>query len=335
MCFTESSINPEALKLEMGGNDDYQWSFESDEALQKYGTGMPSFKAEEPPVTPPISEDRSRSNSIMSSTEELEQEEEEEEQDEFFDAKDSLPSIPITLPITTETLLQEQLIIPQPTTAITTTKSPTHLPGTLNYNTNSYYGNLSTWAGLRMGVGFLTSFIDTKQGLHQKQITPISTLSNTTSNNDIDELLLPSTLSKPSEDIILVNPSIETSTTTTATAATSDIIHPPLNNTIISITGYNLKRLELYFKKLTHQLLHLSFGQRGMIYWVLLYVFLRGPVESLVKRSLVRISIVGPQRIATATIGLTAAMAAVVGTSFSSSIEKRYTHNNKRIPPPL
>jgi hypothetical protein len=303
----------------MGGNDDYEWTFDSDETLKKYGTGIPHIIAEETPVTPPISEDRSRSNSIISATSG-------DEDDIYFDANDSLTSIPLTPPITEE---QQNLIIPHPITIMKSPNltSPTSLPGTSNYNTNSYYGNLSSWAGLRMGVEFLTSFIDTKKGdYHQhraeKQIASFaaSTLNNT-NTNEIDELLLPS-ISSQSDNIVIVNPTTNTTAEITNTTST-EMIHPPFDNTNISIAGYNLKLIETYLKRLTHRILELSMGQRGMVYWVLLYMFLRGPVESLVKRSLVRTSIVGPQRITTTTIGITAAVAAVVGTSISSSIERK------------
>lgn len=109
----------------MGGDDRFQWSFELDKVLQKYGTG---HIEEQLPYTPPASEEHSRSNSIS------DKEESESEEETFYDATDSLPSIP---PVVNSVPIPDHLPIPMNTTSLTSR------------------------AGLRMGTDFLTSFIDT------------------------------------------------------------------------------------------------------------------------------------------------------------------------------
>lgn len=253
----------------MGGNNRFEWSFQSDQVLQKYGSGI----QQELPDTPP--EERSRSSSIS--------------EDEFFDANDTLLSIPLTPPILES--------IPHPiitnTMVPTSLTSPTSLPGTLNHNTKSYYGNLSSWAGLRMGVEFLTSFIDTQKGGHHQREKKIAA--------SIENIYHTPTPPIPeSSSVIIVNSQQ----------------HPDM-----PITSF--KHLEMYLKRITHYILRVSFGQqRGMVYWVLLYFFLRGPLESVVRKSLARTSLIEPSHITTTTIGITAVVAAVFSSSLSDKVEK-------------
>lgn len=241
----------------MGGNNRFVWSLESDQVLQKYGSGQ-----HELPDTPP--QERSRSNSVIS-------------EDEFFDATDSLP---------------QEIIIPQNVIMSPSLISHSSLPGTLNHHTKSYYGNLSSWAGLRMGVEFLTSFIDTQKGGHHQRQKKIAA--------SIENIYQTPPNEEPSS-VIIVN---------------SQHQHADVTS---------LKRIELYLKRITHYLLKLSLGQqRGMVYWVLLYFFLRGPVELVVRKSLTHTSL-NPSRISTTTLGITAAVAAVVSSSLSDKVEK-YRH---------
>ncbi|EPB92928.1 hypothetical protein HMPREF1544_00002 [Mucor circinelloides 1006PhL] len=320
-------ISEDRILKDMGGTDDYVWTMGSDQVLQKYGCGYEKRRqeAELLPNTPPLSlgEEgiRSRSNSVISSSDEY---------DEFFDANDVLLPSPQPVPSIPPPTMHElppliapirSDIIPQPSISsplkspITTLTSSATLPGTSLHNSNSYYGNLSSWAGLRMGVNFLTSFIDTKQqrppnkstgGLHALEETDSSSVI-------VVEPAAPDTVNSNS-----LPPAIAAGTRETGT-----ISHSTGPTFALASSTQRMQQIQLFFKRLTHQLLQLSFGpNKGIVYWVVLYLFLRGPVETLVKKSLLRSTLVGPKKLSTTTIGITAAIAAVVSTSVSSTLER-------------
>lgn len=236
----------------MGGSSDFKWTIENDEILQQYGKGYVE-QIEEIPPSPSSQSPLDRNDSISNTS---------DSSDEFFDAQDTLPP-----------LIQQPLISP-PTIALVAPQSITEPP--LLTTTRPLYGNLSSWAGLRMGVDFLTSFIDTK----------------------------PPT-SDPPDNIIIVEPV----TTTSSKVITKD--------------HHFLQDIETFSKNLIHQLFHISFGpHQGLAYWVLIYLFLRGPVESVVKKSLVHTSLVESKRVAATAVGVTAAVAAVVGSGVTSTLER-------------
>ncbi|GAA5803066.1 hypothetical protein HPULCUR_008541 [Helicostylum pulchrum] len=233
--------------MQMGGNDTFHWSLELDEILQKYGSGRIKEQLPHTPHTPPTSEDRSRSNSISDGKEE-------DDDDVFFDANDALPSIPLSPPL------------------------PEHIPP-MTLNTTS----LTSRAGLRMGMDFLTSFIDTTRNTDQQQ-RRVST--------SIEHVYQPSS-------VIVVNAPSQKKVAT------------------------GLKHLELVSKRFVNRILQLTFGQqRGAMYWILLYFFLRGPVESFIRKSLQRTPLLGSPHLKTTTIGITAVIATVFSTSLSDTVEK-------------
>lgn len=328
-------ISEDRILKDMGGTDDFVWTFDSDQVLQKYGRGYDKRRqeAEELPNTPPLSlgeveteGGRSRSNSISSIS---------DEGDEFFDANDVLlpsPQPAPTIPPPTVHELPPLIapirsdIIPPPSissplkssitpTATALTSSAT-LHGTSLHNSNSYYGNLSSWAGLRMGVNFLTSFIDTKQHRPLNKSTGgLHALEDTDSSSVI--------VVEPEAPETSIRSSAPPAIAAGARAATGTISHSTGPTFTLASNTQRVRRIQTFFKRLTHQLLQLSFGpSKGVVYWVVLYLFLRGPVETLVKKSLLRSTLVGPKKLSTTTIGITAAIAAVVSTSVSSTLEK-------------
>lgn len=233
---------------ELGGSNEFCWSIEDDEILQKYGKG---YVEQLQPELPSL-ESISRSPSIDSSS---------ESNDEFYDAQETLPPL----------IPQPQLpSIPPPNTLTIRESHPLPVP----QNARPVYGNLSSWAGLRMGVDFLTSFIDTKP---------------------------PQPVEK---DVIVVEP-----------------FNPPPPQ--LMTKHHFLFDIETFSKNLINQVIHISFGpHQGVAYWVLLYLFLRGPVESVVQKSLVHSSLVESKRITSTTIGVTAAVAAVLGTGLTNTLDK-------------
>lgn len=334
-------ISQDRILKDYGGTDDYVWTFDSDQVLQKYGCGYEKRRQEAEillPNTPPLSMGeveteegaRSRSNSISSS----------DEGDEFFDANDVLlpsPQLVPTIPPPTMHELPPLIapirsdIIPPPsissplkssiTPAPTTLTSSATLPGTSLHNSNSYYGNLSSWAGLRMGVNFLTSFIDTKQHRPLSKSTGgLDALQDTDPSSVIVVEPAPAATTAATTHTSSVPPAIAAG----ARAASAGTIRHPTGPTFaLASNTQRVQRIQTFFKQLTHQLLQLSFGpNKGVVYWVVLYLFLRGPVETLVKKSLVKSTLVGPKRLSTTTIGITAAIAAVVSTSVSGTLER-------------
>jgi hypothetical protein len=79
-----------------------------------------------------------------------------------------------------------------------------------------------------------------------------------------------------------------------------------------------LRRSEQRVKRFTRHLFRLSFTCNGALYWVLLYVFLRGPVEHSMKRLLAKM-MGSPRTITLTTVGLAASLAGGLGASLSSS----------------
>lgn len=85
--------------------------------------------------------------------------------------------------------------------------------------------------------------------------------------------------------------------------------------------------------RLTRRLFHLSFAYKGAVYWVILYLFLRGPVEDTFKKTLAKLLAgTSQQQIAYTTVGVTATVAAALSASLSNSIHSSHDYsNNKRI----
>lgn len=164
--------------------------------------------------------------------------------------------------------------------------SPSPLPGTVRNKSNSFYYGSLPCADLLHSV-----IIDSKKP--RPRVLP-----------DKD------TNSSSSSSVILVEPPIQVTTTRPSTNILQRVL----------VTGQQCQNL---LKQLTHHLLRLSFGpNRGIFYWFLLYVFLRMPVEMLVKRSLMRSPLTGTQRLTTTTIGITAVIAATMGTGLLSTLER-------------
>lgn len=303
-------ISSDAILQEMGGDDAYQWSLETDTVLEKYGSGKVPLAARDLPNTPPLSEGEKDEEDLFTtrphplSEEHIASSNSSSSSDIFFDANDSLSMIPSTTPNTPTQLIppSEPPLPPLTTQPLQTTPpplltSPTTLPGPTTAPI-PHDGHLTTtaWVGLRMGVDFLTSFIDTKAGgRHQRDKKIAAAINNvhttTTTLNDDDS----------DTSVIVVNKAMIP------------------NNNEESITAYPLQRV----KKWTHRLMQVSLGQHGLVCWVLLYFFLRVPVESFVQKTLSRTSL-GPQRIKSTTIGITAAVSAVVSSSISSTIENSF-----------
>ncbi|KAI9476330.1 MAG: hypothetical protein EXX96DRAFT_486062 [Benjaminiella poitrasii] len=283
---------------EMGGCDDYIWSAESDSVLQKYGTFHKDIKPAleiELPNTPPLSSvagSFSRSTSITtqssgSST------------DVFYDALEasSFTSPRSLSSPTSNHTANMPLSQSLPTTHELAASSSlgqytAPLPGatTLYPTIKPYFGQLSFWADIRKGINCLASYIDT-QRITSSPAT--SVIQRNEKDND--------------SSIIIVEP---------------PLIDPTSSDNAIKVISEQ-NQIKPIFIRLTRRFIQFAFGpKRGVAYWVLVYLFLRGPVELIIKKTLMRVSWVQPKNIATTAVGITAAVAAVTSSSLSNTLER-------------
>lgn len=85
----------------------------------------------------------------------------------------------------------------------------------------------------------------------------------------------------------------------------------------------SLATIQTVFRKVFYNLFQLTFGpKKGLVYWILLYIILRGPVEKFIKRILIQSALVKSKRLNSTTVGVTAAVAAIVSTGISGTLEK-------------
>ncbi|KAI8389460.1 CRAL-TRIO domain-containing protein [Blakeslea trispora] len=109
---------------------------------------------------------------------------------------------------------------------------------------------------------------------------------------------------------------------------------------LASPVKHQLVRMEQKLIRLTRRLFHLSFAYKGAVYWILMYILLRGPVEHSLKKTITRLlSMLHPsagftqEQITYTTIGATATIAAAFSTSFSHSLHHHHQqqqHHSKR-----
>ncbi|CDH49652.1 major sperm protein [Lichtheimia corymbifera JMRC:FSU:9682] len=297
-------IAPENLLKELGGEDDFEWSMEKDTALHEYGTGKPatgpSLVEPSPDLrstSPPLSIRPSRSTSISS--------------DEFFDANDIFSTTPFsslsqyaTPGTMTPVLAQQQ----QQQVAWFSAMPP-------NKSRNFYH-----WTGLHMGTAFLTSFLGYP---HQRQ-QPYTFTSEELSMG-IDGLLLADRLATVKEDQeqFMLLEGHEVAEFKRHTPHFPHLLPPdvPQSAYALSPLRVQMQRIEQRVIRWTRRIFRLSFAYKGAIYWVVLYIFLRGPVEHVLRRSLTMF-VSTPQKIAYTTVGITAAVAAAIGTSVTGSLER-------------
>ena len=250
----------------------------------------------------------------------------------------SLSSTPLPLPSPSPPA--SQAIIAQHTPAesamITqgqmTKWSPTTLPSTHQYNV--YY-----WTGLHMGAAFLTSFIKSDHDEQHPHITIAALFSNhpTKNNNNsgIDGFLLAARLAlvqqkqqqheiehkdndyakgghKEIDDLALME---------RHTPHFPHLLPPDDPQSAYALAPFRMRihHIEHKLVRWTRRIFHMSFAYKGAVYWVILYIFLRGPTEHVLKRTLTTV-VDTPQQVKYTTVGITAAMAAAIGSSISFSL---------------
>ena len=305
----------------LGGKDDYDWSLESDLMLELYGTENRFKLQESPPLLPqsrpytsPYASPRmSRSSSVSSMGSSV-----------FYDAPEYISRRPSS---------HYEIIRSTFTSAA---PSIYGTPGTLTpinaYNRQQvairpplseprYFLN-----GFHMGETFLTSFFRMGNSNANQQIS--------IDGNDLTHrlnLLLSEEGIHP-EDFVGELEGIDVVNNPLAIAHFPHMLPAshPQSIYVTSPLKHQLMRVEQRMLRYSRKLFHMSFAYKGALYWVLLYCFLRGPVEKSLEKSLAKIMAgTTKEHITFTTIGVTATVAAALSASLSSSLENN-TSPNKR-----
>ncbi|KAI8342480.1 hypothetical protein BC941DRAFT_368231 [Chlamydoabsidia padenii] len=315
-------IHEDNLLQELGGNDPYEWSLENDKILQEYGSG---WKMKLPPT--PISFDSinitrpSRSLSISSYS-----------SDEFYDAPESplveyqhhhhLPSqsllgmtptgytsiygtpgtlTPIGVRSPSRQLSSNRSLFPPPSSA---TKQYFHLTGIhIPSFLASIFGSGPTFntsstieTSNNEGVcGVDLSYRLTNIALERRQYEDMT--------NDMDGVIVLEKQQRREPHFPHLLPADDPHSSSYAGA--------PLK--------MKLRRSEQRLVRITRRLFRLTFAYNGTLYWVLLYIFLRGPVEQSVHQLLTKV-IKNPRTMTYTTIGVAASLAGGLGASLASSL---------------
>ncbi|KAI7853675.1 CRAL-TRIO domain-containing protein [Circinella umbellata] len=348
-------ISKENLLSDLGGCDDYQWSFETDPALQKYGMGVPMEEEEDNQVVPIVDDQEnqvqsftriSRSASISS--------------DEFFDANETLSFSDHSSYYDAQSryatpgyLTPLGVNSPPPPPIIPSELSQSLWLSISSSSSNNHNNPFYSWTGLHMGATFLTSFLGGRypfqQQQHQQQQQQqrqrrrsIFTINNDEGINGfalMDRLNLLQEqqgnqseqedekiymlLEEEGEDMIQIDQQQHT-------PHFPHLLPPDVPQSAYALAPIRmqLQRIEHRFIRLTRRIFRLSFAYKGAVYWVIFYIFLRGPVEHALRRSLASV-LTAPQRLSYTTIGITAAIAAAIGSSVTASVSND-DHNNRR-----
>lgn len=213
--------------------------------------------------------------------------------------------------------------------------SPATLPSTHQYNV--YY-----WTGLHMGAAFLTSFIKSDHDDQHPHITIAALFSShptkNKSNSGIDGFLLAAQLAlvqqkqqqqQQHEDNIQHSIDAKTEHKEHDDLALIERHTPHFPHLLPADdpqSAYALAPFRMRIHSIEHKIVRwarrmfrMSFAYKGAVYWVILYIFLRGPTEHVLRRTLTTV-VDTPQQVKYTTIGITAAMAAAIGSSISFSL---------------
>lgn len=290
----------------LGGQSNYTWSLESDGMLNLYAT-QTRFIVDSPPL---LSSHRSRSSSVSSI-----------ESGIFFDA----PEYP--------SRRQSSNIDVIRSTYTSACPSVYGTPGSLT-PINSYNRQQVTVRapsepryflnGFHMGDTFLTSFF---------RVTGQQS-SNALDGNDLTERLNQLISEEGITQDDFMDESMLMIKQTPSMAHFPHMLpdNHPHSLHVTSPLKLQLVRAEQKIMRLTRKLFHFSFAYKGAVYWVLLYCFLRGPVEHNLKKALTKLMAgTTQQQITYTTVGITATIAAALSASFSSSLQNSNYNNNKRI----
>ncbi|KAI9319685.1 CRAL-TRIO domain-containing protein [Dichotomocladium elegans] len=326
-------IHREDLLKELGGLDDYQWSIETDDMLQRYGTGrtLPSDDKADSEITNSTVEvsdgdvitlnlndihitstRQSRSSSIVS--------------DEYFDASDVFFQTPSTY-----SEYGTPGFMTPPTEPIPH-QAPGYCYAVISANKTNSNSSIHYWTGLHMGAAFLTSFLGGIQHTNRQQqdATYLLGVAQTQLSMGVNGVLLADRLANLQHQeqidnnryILLDGHEVDVEFQR-HTPHFPHLLPPddPQSAYALSPVRVQLQRIEYRLVRWTRRVFRLTFAYKGAIYWVILYIFLRGPVENVLRRSLAAMfTSSAPQKVTYTTIGITAAVAAAIGTSLTSRL---------------
>ncbi|KAI7863256.1 CRAL-TRIO domain-containing protein [Mucor mucedo] len=300
-------IGQDNLLRALGGNSDYNWSLESDAMLDLYATEK-RFVIDSPlsPSSPIMLSTRTSRSSSVSSI----------ESGIFFDAPQYLSR------------RQSSNFDAIRSTYTSACPSVYGTPGSLT-PINAYQNRQQITVrapsepryflnGFHMGDTFLTSFFRATS----------NPTNPTLDGNDLTERLNQLISEEAHDDFILDDSMLLIKSSAPHFPHMLPNNHPHSLH-VTSPLKLQLVRAEQKMMRWTRKLFHFSFAYKGAVYWVLLYCFLRGPVEHNLKKALTKFMTGSTQQIAYTTVGITATVAAVLSTSFSSSLQNN--NNNKRI----
>ncbi|KAI9257635.1 CRAL-TRIO domain-containing protein [Sporodiniella umbellata] len=286
-------ISEKNLVKALGGEDEYIWSLGSDPILDLYAT-----ETRFTPPSPTIDTRLSRSTSLSSMDSSL-----------FFDAP--------------EYILNYQSPTFVNSTIASVPSSVYATPGSLT-PINSYSRRLQTTRtsepryflnGFHMGDNtFLSSFLGTNNR------RPVNALSNELTDR-LNQLLLEQDGLIDEAELFMIK---DNKTAHFPHMLPSDHPHSIY---FTSPLRHQLARAEQRMVRMTRKVFRMSFAYKGAVYWLLLYVFLRGPVEHTLKKSLAKLFVGSKEQITYATVGVTATIAAALSSTFSNSLDSR----NKRL----
>ncbi|KAI8980967.1 transport protein Trs120 or TRAPPC9 TRAPP II complex subunit-domain-containing protein [Pilobolus umbonatus] len=305
-------IPTDDLLRDLGGTDMYEWSIENDIILQTYAS-MNRFPPI--PLTPPRR--RSSISSISSTSSSL-----------FFDASDSLTHQHYHDTIRSTFTSASPSVYGTPGSL---TPIESHRRHQLIRTSEPRY----FLTGFHMGDAFMTSIFQN----NSRQLSLNKGIDGDALSSRLNQLIDASDLFN-AEYIDPFEPFHDEFNSEHIFMNHLPLAHFPhlLPDThpqsiwVTSPVKHHLLRAEQKIVRVTRRLFRLSFAYKGAIYWVMLYIFLRGPVEHTFKRMLAKILAGTSEQITYATIGVTATVASVLSTSFSYSLQNNddMKHNKKQ-----
>ncbi|ORX48574.1 CRAL/TRIO domain-containing protein [Hesseltinella vesiculosa] len=290
-----SFIDLENVPHYIGGKDSFEWTLEDDSILQQYGR---SWLSEHPSIKEDQMVTRSRSASFLSMA---------SSPDEFFDAPDSLATARRTSVYGTPV-----------------SRTPSALPLVPIFSpSNAQQVPYFQLTGLHMPT-FLASFFGaTITSPHLDDMDALGIQRNKEQQEALNQLELSYRLTNLALEQQIAS---ELSPPLSPSSLRREPHFPHLlpaddPNSLYANAPLKiqLRRSEQRLIRWSRRIFRLSFAHHGAFYWVMLYLFLRGPVEQSLRRLLAKM-MVNQRTITYTTVGLTASVAAGLSASLSNSL---------------
>lgn len=307
--------------LELGGTDPYEWTLENDEILQEYGSGWKMKAQPPPPIFLETTTRPSRSPSIASTY----------SSDDFYDALES----PSLADYQYQEHHQQHI---QPLMAMTPggyssvygtpgsltpigIRSPSHWPPSSSLTTSTNRSLFpapppSTKQYFHITGIHIPSFLASIFGSGPSYtVTEDTHPHEGVSGVDLSYRLTNIALEQRQYEDNTMEVMVEQQTLQRREPHFPHLL--PADST--APLKMKLRRSEQRLMRITRRLFRLSFAYNGTLYWVLLYIFLRGPVEQSVHQILTKM-IRNPRTTTFTTIGVAASLAGGLGASLASSL---------------